>query len=446
MPLFERHLCCTISASMDGLRKLIALAILLATFVGAYFYFNYLGINTSLLLSIVALTMPLWLPVTTFFLFYDKWINYVRYFFDQKAKRTTIEVLLPQEILKSPLAMELVINQLFQTAGIDNHVQSWWDGKHPPTFRLELISTEGEVRFCINTQAKFKNMIEAQLYAQYPGIEVKELPVDYSFEIPKNMDGYGSFWFHFKLSKPDAYPIRTYIDYKLDTNPDEEEKIDPISVALETLGSLGPGQHMWVQIMIKANKSYDFKSGSLKPQADWKDDVKSEIKKIIEGAKKRGAATAEDERGGSSQLLDSERDAIKAMDRSLSKYAFNTYIRAGYIAKFDNFDGTKIGGMASIFRAYDDVARNKIAPIWRTETDWPWWQDRGGRKTDTWKKEELEDYKKRSYNERHQKDTGMILTTEELATVFHFPGSVVLSPNVRRIGSQRGEAPSNLPI
>lgn len=338
--------------------------------------------------------------------------------------------------------MELVINQLYQTAGIDNHVQSYWDGKHPPVFALELISTHGQVRFCINCQRKFRNMIEAQLYAQYPGIMVRELDIDYTAEIPENGKGYSSFGFHYKLAKPDPYPIRTYFDYGLQANPKEEEKTDPISVTLETLGSLGKGEHMWLQFLIKANKGYDFKSGSLKKTEDWKKTVKGEIEAIIENAKKRGGG----EEGAPAQLTDGEKDNIKALERSLSKYAFDTYCRTIYLATEDAFDGSKIGTMATMLRPSDDVARNQIRICWRTETDWPWWQDRGGRKTTRWKQEEIESYKRRSYIPRGPGDTGMILTTEELATVFHLPGSVVLSPNVQRIGSARSEAPSNLPI
>lgn len=428
---------------MEHIRKLSAWLILMSLFAAIYLFLNYLGISTSRVFSFIVFLAPIWLPLISFFLFYESWISFVRYQFNRKQKRVTLEIILPQEVFKSPLAMELVLNQMNQTAGIDNHVQAWWDGKHPPTFGLELISTEGQVRICINTQAKFKNMIEAQLYAQYPGIEVRELPIDYVYEIPPDLDGYSAFAFHYKLKKPDPYPIRTYIDYKLDDNPKEEEKIDPLSVTLESLGSLGPGEHMWLQFLIKANKGYDFKSGSLSATADWKDEVKAELKNIISGAQKRGMS--EDGTGNFTQLTEKERDNIKALERSVSKYAFNTYIRSIYVAKNDNFDGTKIGSMSTIFRATDDIARNSIGIRWRTETDWPWWQDRGGKKTWRWKKEEVEDYKKRTYTERSSGDNGSILTVEELATLFHLPGKVVLNPNVQRIGSLRSEAPGNLP-
>jgi hypothetical protein len=40
----------------------------------------------------------------------------------------------------------------------------------------------------------------------------------------------------------------------------------------------------------------------------------------------------------------------------------------------------------------------------------------------------------------------MILNTEELATIFHFPGQVAGTPTLERVPSKKAEAPSNLPI
>ena len=39
-----------------------------------------------------------------------------------------------------------------------------------------------------------------------------------------------------------------------------------------------------------------------------------------------------------------------------------------------------------------------------------------------------------------------ILTTEELATLYHFPGKIVTTPTLERIPSKKVEPPANLPI
>jgi hypothetical protein len=39
-----------------------------------------------------------------------------------------------------------------------------------------------------------------------------------------------------------------------------------------------------------------------------------------------------------------------------------------------------------------------------------------------------------------------VLNTEELATIFHFPGRVAETPTFGRIEARKSEAPPNLPI
>jgi hypothetical protein len=395
--------------------------------------------------SFIISTSPIWLPISLFYLFFEAWLEYVRKEFDLIQGRTTLEIRLPQEILKSPEAMELILIQMHQTAGPDNHLQTYIDGKKPPRYGLEIVSRHGDVRFYINTpQKKFKNLIESHLYAQYPGIEVHELDIDYTAEIPWDPDTYSMMTFHYGLKKADAYPIKTYIDYGLKDMPKEEEKIDPITSTLETLGTIGHGEYMWVQILIDANRKMGFKEGSITERSDWTKAAKEEIKKIVDDAVKRAGAET---KGNVMQLLtETEKDTVKAIERSLSKPAFNTMIRAMYIGKKENFlPGERIGAMNSIWRSYDDLNKNSIGVKWRTDVDWKW-QDIGGHNVIKWKKDELNRYKRRAYDNYTQADTSKIMTTEELATIFHFPGKVASTPTLSRIPSKRSEAPSNLPI
>ena len=40
----------------------------------------------------------------------------------------------------------------------------------------------------------------------------------------------------------------------------------------------------------------------------------------------------------------------------------------------------------------------------------------------------------------------IVMTTEELATIFHFPGQVATTPTISRSSSKKAEPPPNLPI
>ncbi len=421
------------------------------TLLGVGFIFlavSVIDIEGNAVVGYMVATAPVWLPIVTFSVFFSAWMDYVHKQYNLDNGRVTLEIKLPQEVFKSPEAMELVLIQLHQTASPDNHVQTYWDGKHPPKYALELVSRGGDVRFYINTpRKKFKNIIETQLYAQYPGIEVHELDVDYTAEVPWDPNRFGYFSMHFGLKKADAYPIKTYVDYGLHMMPKEEEKVDPITSMLEMLGAIGPGEYIWLQILIDAHRKLNFKVGSLTEEPDWITAAREEIQKIITDAAKR-VGVGEDDMGKNVNqfLTEAERDTIKAIERSLGKNAFNTAIRGMYIAKKESFKpGEQIGAIITGWRGYDDLNRNAIGIRWRTDFDWNWWQDPSGKKREHYKEQELDEYKRRVYTHHNESDTPKVCTTEELATMFHLPGKVATTPSLSRIPSKRAEPPSNLP-
>ena len=401
------------------------------------------GTSGERMLAFAVALSPLWLPTALFFLFFEWWQNYTRKYFNLEQGRITLEVLLPEEILKSPLAMELALGHMWQTASQDNLVQTYWDGKHPPVFSLELVSIGGTVRFFINLPPrKYKNILEAQLYSQYPGIEIREVP-DYTAEIAGTLEDFDAFSMHFGLRKVDAYPIKTYIEYGLDKDPKEELKIDPITQMLDMLGSIGPNERIWIQILISAHQAQTFKRGSLHAAPDWKDDIKKEINTLAgRDAKRLGPAELESQ----PRLTEGERNVIKALERSYSKLAFNTAIRAVYAAKKGYLlPGERIGAIITSWFQYNDAMLNSFSLKWRTDYDYNWWQDPWERRRFAHKKREINHYKRRFYDNEIQADKKFIMTVEELATIFHFPGKVARTPTLPRIPSSRAEPPPNLP-
>lgn len=109
----------------------------------------------------------------------------------------------------------------------------------------------------------------------------------------------------------------------------------------------------------------------------------------------------------------------------------------------------RIGDLASRFLttwfAYEDANRNGIGAKWRTDFDWPWWQDPSGHKRLHMKHNELDEYKRRVLTPQGHYSPG-IMTTEELATIYHFPGKVTTTPGLARLPSKRAEAPGNIPV
>jgi hypothetical protein len=406
------------------------------------------NLSHNTILSFMIGTSPLWLPYLLFYLWFESWMFYIQTDSKLKLGRVSLEIMLPKEISKSPLAMENVLTQLYQKASPDNHFNTYWDGKHPPYFGLELVSTEGAVRFIVSTPAKkYKGYVEYAFYSQYPGIEIRELPVDYTAAVPWDPKTWGYMPIHFGKKKPNPLPIMTYIDFGLDKDPKDEFKHDPMSPMLELLGSLRPGEHLWFQFLIKIHREETFFTGSLSGTIpDWKPDIKAEIQKIYDEAKKRGQSDDEEEPNNRSPILTPlEKDTIEVLDRARTKFPFIVRIRVFYAAKLDSIDYDRVGQAITTFQATENPGRNAIGYKWRADYDWNMWQDPSGKKRLHLKQESLEMYKLRLYESMNHRDTTTIMTTEEIATLFHLPGANVTTPGLTRIPSARAEAPSNLP-
>lgn len=379
----------------------------------------------------------IWGPILLVWLAQKLWLEYVRIAFIRKSYEfIMLEIKLPRTIDKTPMAMELVLQALHQ-GGTGNWYDRWWDGKVKPWFSLEIVSIEGNVKFLIRTPSKFKKLIESHIYAQYPAIEVVEVQDYISLAPYIHEKNEWSLWgCEFGLTKPDPFPIKTYVDYGLDKAGTKEEfKSDPITSMIEFLGSIGRGQQIWMQILVQANGERYNTPGKWFSKHDWKEEGKRLIKEI------QAKYAAPD----GPKPSKSEMEAVAAVERSLSKIGFDCGIRAVYIARKENFDPSNIAGITGAFRQYSSPTLNGFKPTNTTGFDYPW-EDYHDIRLNKKKKKIFDAYVRRSYFYAPYKKKPFVLNSEELATIYHFPGGVAETPTFTRIESRKGEPPANLPI
>ena len=411
------------------------------------FTLDVIGIDPEPVVSIMIAFTPVWLPFLLFYLMFDKWMDYVHLKSEVYTGRTTLRIKLPQEVFKSPEAMENVMAQIHNVKSADNLWQVYIEGKHPLLFSFELVSIGGDVRFYVNVpNYQTKNAVEAQLYAQYPGVEVIEEEVDYTAEIDGDPKKWDMMSFHMNKKKDQEYPIKTYIDFGMDKLPKEELKFEPMAAMIEHLGSFKPHERLWIQFLCRPHIEHNFQTGFLNFHETWDKNVARIIDKMMGRNKdKTGPLEIENQ----PRLTTGERDTIAAMERNMGKYAYETAIRWIYIIPKGKFDGGIIGPTIRTFAQYDIIGRNAIGVRWRTDFNYNWFMDWSGRKRAARKQEELHQYKVRHfhpYDLVSGTDDIKVFTVEELATMFHIPGSTVLTPGLARIPSTRKEAPPNLPI
>ncbi len=394
-------------------------------------------------------TAFIWFPILCLFIAWELWVRYVQAIFFSKQKYVLLEIKVPREVFKSPQAAEFFINSLSQTGGESNWYEKYWKGQVRSWFSLEITSINGAVHFFIWTKVGHKAVIEANLYSQYPGIEVYEtedytLPVSYNPEI-------NTVWAtEFDLTKPDVFPIKTYIDYGLEKNPEEEYKIDPLTPLIEFLGSIPRDQQVWIQILVRAHKeeNKDPVTGKL-VDLRWAKAAQTEIDKIISSAKGEKDKEGKLVPGTGRQLTDVEKETINALGRSISKKGFDVGMRAVYITPKDSFNPSNIGGIIGGITHFNS-SLNGFKPARGSSDKYSFfllaWKDRSQKKKHEEKADLLDKYKRRAYFHKPFKSPHFVLNSEELATIFHFPGGVSVTPTFSRIESKKAEAPSNLPV
>ncbi len=378
------------------------------------------------------------------------WLRHIRSEFIHKMKWFMIEIKIPQETNKSPLAMEIVLDTLYQTGGTSTWFDEYWKGQVRSWFSLEIVSIEGSIHFFIRGHQKFKHLIEAQIYAHYPTVEIFEVKPeeDYTnFVRYENGGDWNLSGTEYTLAKEDYLPIMTYVDYGLDKDPKEEYKIDPLSSVVENLAGMREGEQLWYQILVRAA---DPKVSS------WKKDGEKAIEEMM---KKR--AVGEGGRFSEMALTKVEKEVIAAMQRNISKLGFECGFRALYLGKKDKFNSNHSQTLRSLMLPFNSNIFNSFRGS-PTAFDYPWedlYKIRANRK----KERMFNAYVLRSqfypfYEGKLPFDLDTlnpfveverptcVLNSEELATMFHFPGSVVSAPTMKRLPSAKSEPPPNLPV
>ena len=416
-------------------------------------------LQTGILPQVIDYTIylsPLMLVIILGHLFWPLWLRYIRSKFSYSLKYTLLELRLPKDVFKSPLAMETVLQAIHNTANGSTYAQ-YWKGEYRPFYSLEIASIEGQVKFYAWTEDRRKVGIMSALYSQYPGIEIIEAP-DYSQSVhfdPENMKVWAADWkFTKDESKGEHYPIKTYVDYGLHDDPKEEMKVDPLVPVIEFLGSVGPNQQIWIQFIVQAHIKNDHEPGTLWKKYDrWKKESEALINKIlIRDAKTKISGEKNKETGfiSSPTISKGEQDIATAIERRLTKQIFDVGIRTIYVGQKDVFSapfGT--GGLISAFKHFTSEHMNGIkqdGDTWIAQFGGVPWEDYRNMRRNYNSDAVIKAYRRRSYFYPPYEGKAMVMNSEELATLFHLPGAVAATPTLARVPSKKGEAPTNLPI
>lgn len=409
---------------------------------------DYLDTYKHILIEALGFVYILVIFILPFILGLELFRSFARYtrnkFIQEKVSNAILlELTPPKHIFKSPLAMELFLTSLYQTSGESSWLDMLFKGKTRPWFSLEMCSFEGKIKFFLWTFDFWKPIVTSYLYAQYPEIVVNEVK-DYSKTVHFDPKVNNIFGTQFVNTKADFYPIKTYNDYNLGDDPKEEFKVDPTTPFFEYLSTLGPDEQIWLQIVLRSHKKEKRKPGGKRSEkVDWQYFAREEIKKL----KKEDVQSAGEIKITGASLSKGEKEVIDAIERNISKLAFDTVIRTIYIAPKEKFNPLNIVGLIGAFRQYNTGNLNGFGVDGHhiTTFDYPW-QDFREMRVNARKRHILHYYQERSAYHEPSKSHYFTMSTEEVATIYHFPTETAVTSAIDRVEAKRVEPPNNLPI
>jgi len=360
-----------------------------------------------------------------------------------------LEIKIPKEVNKSPKGMEQVFAALY---GIFLGPVRWQDkffkGKVPDWFSFEIAGTGGEIHFYVRTLTKYRNLVESQIYAQYPDAELFEVE-DYVSNLPLSLpnDEYDLWGGELILAKEDAYPIRTYPDFEeKGTGPDIAKRIDPVASLSEILSTLEYKEYISIQLLIRPTPGDAWiKKGQavvdklMGKKDKTQDDLLSKAVFGLDSLLPGGSSEKKEEKKDYVVLSPGTTEVLKTVERSFTKLGFESGIRLIYIFPKDMFHISHLAAMNGAFKQFASPSLNSFKLNRQTTPP-----IRGlffRRKAFLRNSIMYQKFLNRSFVKKI-----IILTTEELATVYHFPDVTVKSPLLPRVEAKKGEPPAGLPI
>jgi len=417
-----------------------------------------------------------WLPLPLLawrpFLFLWRWWRWESW--QSAQKKVLLEIKMPKEVLKPLKSMEQVFSAIWGNVfDPPDWSEYWFEGKDLDTIQLEMASLGGEPHLFVRCTEGRRNAIESSIYSQYPEAEIS-ITDDYTKYVPQDIPNkdWEMWGTDYIFSKPEVYPLKTYSKFFEETESAKEEKrIDPLATLLEGMAKLGPGEQLWIQIAATPVLSVkDLKKGGYEDFVAEGRKIADKLAKRPEKLKSKSIlteafeevaygkmpGTVEEEKvemfPPEMRLTPGERDIVEGVEGKIAKRCFFCYIRFIYLAKRDVYFGGTKGIPFGFFNQFATENLNALRPWSRQLTKvkrHSWLGIFRLRRIFLRKRRLFLRYIRRMSPlfPKPSKEGTFILNTEELATIFHFPGRVVApAPFVSRVESKRGEAPPGLPM
>ncbi len=412
--------------------------------------------------SIAAVWNAIWwiaLPLIALSVLWESWKIYLHWRFVSNLKFKLLEIKVPKNNLKTAKAME----QIFAAAHAPYSygIRFWdkyWKGMEEPWMSFELVAHEGESHFYLRVPARYRNMMEAAVFSQYPDAEVTEAE-DYLESMPDmlpnkdfTLDGFEEV-----LRHEDYRPIRTYLSFE---DPIEERRVETMGGLLETMSKMRGDERLWYQVILvptgEAFQKEGEKAIAKLLKVETGEEKKASFPSLDLGISLGEALRAPFQHPGEAQLkkespqqkmsfivASHDKERAEAIQKKIAKIAFNATVRFVYLEQKDAPSKPEyLMAIHGFVRQFNTQDLNSLKPNSPTTT--AGYAVRGLFKQTrlNWRRHLLYEHYRHTLPAHH----ASVLNVEELATIFHFPIQATTTSELEKVESRKGTPPAALPV
>ena len=387
------------------------------------------------------------------------WLDFKQEKYAAALHYVLLDIRVPQTAIQTPKGMDIFFTNLAGSRSSITWREKWLLGKEQPVWSFEIVSNGGQVQFMVRGIDKYRDLLEADIYAQYPEAQITEVE-DYVGTIPHNYpdDEWEAFGAEFILKNPQYLPIRTYVDFEHQGEKEGRFK-DPLLPIIEIMGKMHPGENFWLQILIQQPDDQNWTKEGAKFAATVMGKEEKHTKTMLQEFGSVAASLPADVLGQLTgigappahpekkaddfrvfKLTPAEKLQIDATTEKIAKLGWRTKIRVVYSAKKNKFrKGMMAAAMKGMMHSYTNSIVNQFGmhnpSIPKDDYFWMEWQY-AGKQTKLTRR-----FAHRSFGAGANI---YILNTEELATLWHFPAADARTPVLAAMGARRAEAPAGL--
>ncbi len=291
-------------------------------------------------------------------------------------------------------------------------MKAWLLGRMD-AYSFEIVAKDGLVSFYVTAPYRHKDFIEQQIHAQYPSAQIEEA-ADYNVFSAQGEVASARFAF-----QRDYYlPIQTY--KKLET--------DPLNAITNALAKVDQGDGASIQILVRSAKkqwrSKGVQIASLMQQGRsyWQAKKKASAWGAFSSEKKSsehktGEAVKE------YRLSPLEEEMVKSIEEKVGQLGLDVNINAVASSRVPGRAAMYLDNISASFGQYNSPQYGNTI-----------FRKRGGKAI-------VRDFVYRFFREKDR----MVMTGDELASLWHLPLPSTETPNIRWLTSRKAPPPTNIP-